>query len=75
MIQNKNITLSLYLMLVIAAVNVVCDVFFLPERNSGCLPGLRYYPTTSQLSLAYADASECKLLTETHLFAAGKRCK
>ena len=65
-------------MLVISDVNVVCDAFFffnMPERNSDCLPGLQYYPATSQLSLAFPDGSECKLLTETHLFAAGQRNK
>jgi len=61
---------------VIPDVNVVCDGFSLmPERNSDCLPGLQYYPPTSQLSLAFADGSECKILTETHLFAAGQRNK
>jgi hypothetical protein len=63
-------------MLVIPDVNVVWDGFFLmPERNSDCLPGLQYYPATSQLSLAFAVGSECKSWTETHLFAAGQRSK
>jgi hypothetical protein len=60
-------------MLVIPDVNVVRDFFLIPERNSYCLARLECYPATSQLSIAFADGSECKLLTETHLFAAGQR--